>query len=113
MAGCVARASDSALNVSVQATLPDCQCRLHLFSCTSVAPLVCLANPDVASFRTCAQGLSLAVVPALGYAIALGLRRSNFDPHLADGVVIMACMPTTVSTNVVYTQRAAGGFWGV
>jgi predicted Na+-dependent transporter len=47
-------------------------------------------------------------VPALGYAIALGLRRSNFDPHLADGVVIMACMPTTVSTNVVYTQRAAG-----
>jgi hypothetical protein len=47
-------------------------------------------------------------VPALGYAVALGLRRSSFDPHLADGVVIMACMPTTVSTNVVYTARAAG-----
>lgn len=57
----------------------------------------------------CGQGLSLAAVPALGYAVALGLRRSNFDPHLADGVVIMASMPTTVSTNVVYTQRAAGG----
>lgn len=54
------------------------------------------------------QGISLAAIPALGYAIALSLRQNGFNDHLADGLVIMACMPTTVSTNVVYTARAAG-----
>lgn len=83
-----------------------CSCTLcqHLLQLTGLTvPMhVCCCCPAHT------QGLSLAAVPALGYAIALGLRRSNFDPHLADGIVIMACMPTTVSTNVVYTQRAAG-----
>jgi sodium/bile acid cotransporter 7 len=54
------------------------------------------------------QGLSLAAIPAIGYGIALALRNGGFNDHLADGLVIMACMPTTVSTNVVYTARAAG-----
>ncbi|WIA18481.1 hypothetical protein OEZ85_009936 [Tetradesmus obliquus] len=54
------------------------------------------------------QGLSLAAIPAIGYGIALALRNNGFNDHLADGLVIMACMPTTVSTNVVYTARAAG-----
>lgn len=54
------------------------------------------------------QGISLGVIPAIGYGISLGLRSSSFDQYLADGVVIMASMPTTVSTNVVYTARAAG-----
>lgn len=47
------------------------------------------------------QGISLGAIPGLGYAVAQGLRRNNFSEHLADGLVIMACMPTTVSTNVV------------
>lgn len=51
------------------------------------------------------QGLSLGLLPLLGYAVARGLRASGFNPHLADGLVVMACMPTTVSTNVVYTQK--------
>ncbi|KAF6262357.1 SBF-like CPA transporter family-domain-containing protein [Scenedesmus sp. NREL 46B-D3] len=54
------------------------------------------------------QGLSLAAIPAIGYGVALALRNGGFNDYLADGLVIMACMPTTVSTNVVYTARAAG-----
>lgn len=47
------------------------------------------------------QGISLGAIPGIGFAIAQGLRRNGFSDHLADGLVIMACMPTTVSTNVV------------
>eukprot|EP00878_Enallax_costatus_P000774 GHUV01000892.1.p1 GENE.GHUV01000892.1~~GHUV01000892.1.p1 ORF type:complete len:448 (+),score=66.60 GHUV01000892.1:184-1527(+) len=54
------------------------------------------------------QGISLGAIPGLGFAVAQGLRNNGFSGHLADGLVIMSCMPTTVSTNVVYTQRAAG-----
>ncbi|KAF8059141.1 RCH1 [Scenedesmus sp. PABB004] len=54
------------------------------------------------------QGLSLGALPALGAAVAAGLRSAGFNPPLCDGLVIMASMPTTVSTNVVYTARAAG-----
>ncbi|KAI8472186.1 MAG: SBF-like CPA transporter family-domain-containing protein [Monoraphidium minutum] len=54
------------------------------------------------------QAISLALLPALGAAIASGLRAAGFNRLLADGMVVMAAMPTTVSTNVVFTKRAAG-----
>lgn len=54
------------------------------------------------------QAISLALIPAIGHGIAMGLRARSFNPWLANGLVVMASMPTTVSTNVVYTQKAAG-----
>jgi sodium/bile acid cotransporter 7 len=54
------------------------------------------------------QGISLGLIPAIGHGVSLGLLRSSFDQYLADGMVVMASMPTTVSTNVVFTAAAAG-----
>jgi hypothetical protein len=54
------------------------------------------------------QAISLVVLPAVGYGIAVGLRAGGFNRYLADGFIVMAAMPTTVSTNVVFTQRAGG-----
>ncbi|GBF95680.1 sodium bile acid cotransporter [Raphidocelis subcapitata] len=54
------------------------------------------------------QALSLAAVPAAGYGLALGLRRVGFNHYLTEGLIVMACMPTTVSTNVVFTAKANG-----
>jgi len=51
------------------------------------------------------QGVSLGVTPLVGWAVGTALRRSGALPRpLADGVVVMSCMPTTISTNVVYTD---------
>jgi sodium/bile acid cotransporter 7 len=54
------------------------------------------------------QALSLGVIPCIGYGIGKSLMSNGFNQWLASGIVIMAAMPTTVSTNVVFTQRAAG-----
>ena len=54
------------------------------------------------------QLTSLGVIPAIGYGIYKGLSQSSFNPYLAQGIVIATSMPTTVSTNVVFTQQAGG-----
>lgn len=55
------------------------------------------------------QGVSLGITPLVGWAVGSALRASGGLPRpLADGVVVMACMPTTISTNVVYTDMAGG-----
>lgn len=53
------------------------------------------------------QGISLGAIPGIGYAIAHSLKQNGFSEHLADGLVIMSCMPTTVSTNVVSMSEEA------
>eukprot|EP00775_Hariotina_reticulata_P010114 gene10114-10271_t len=54
------------------------------------------------------QGISLGLIPAVGYGIFLGLRHTSFNPYLAEGIVILASTPTTVFFNVLFTARAAG-----
>ena len=54
------------------------------------------------------QAISLGVVPCIGYGVGSALMSNGFNKWLASGIIIMASMPTTVSTNVVFTQRAAG-----
>lgn len=51
------------------------------------------------------QGVSLGVTPLVGWGVGAALRASGGLPRpLADGIVVMSCMPTTISTNVVYTD---------
>ncbi len=59
------------------------------------------------------QGVSLALLPLIGYGIARGLWTTGLLRPLVDGVVVLAAMPTTVSTNVVYTKQVGRRLHGV
>ena len=49
------------------------------------------------------------VISALiGWGVASALLKTPMSSGLATGIVICACMPTTVSTNVVLTKSAGG-----
>lgn len=50
------------------------------------------------------QGLSLGLIPVIGFGIATGLRQTDFNKDLADGLLVCLAMPTTASTNVVFTK---------
>lgn len=54
------------------------------------------------------QTLSLVVIPAIGYGIALGLWKTSLDEHLVAGLVVCLATSTTASTNVVFTKAAGG-----
>lgn len=54
------------------------------------------------------QCVSLGLIPAVGYCIVLALRLTAMNSYLLDGVVIASSMPTTVSTNTVFTKMAGG-----
>ncbi|KAG1678624.1 hypothetical protein FOA52_012631 [Chlamydomonas sp. UWO 241] len=58
--------------------------------------------------HTLIQAISLGVTPAIGFGVVSALRPSGMSSDLIDGIIICACMPTTVSSNVVLTQMAGG-----
>ncbi len=54
------------------------------------------------------QVLSLVVIPAVGYGIAVGLWRTRLNHTLVSGLVVCLATSTTASTNVVFTKAAGG-----
>jgi solute carrier family 10 (sodium/bile acid cotransporter), member 7 len=54
------------------------------------------------------QAISFGVTPAIGFGLAKLLSLSPLNSLLIDGIIICASMPTTVSTNVVFTKAAGG-----
>ncbi len=59
-------------------------------------------------FHLFIQTVSLVLTPAIGYGISRGLDRSPMDDDLVSGLVVAMAMPTTISTNVVFTKQAGG-----
>lgn len=59
------------------------------------------------------QVTSFFIFPALVFGIVSAVRRSDpnfekFDQWALVGMVVMGCLPTTVSSNVVMTGQAGG-----
>jgi solute carrier family 10 (sodium/bile acid cotransporter), member 7 len=54
------------------------------------------------------QIYSLLIIPFTVYGLGLLLSRLPLDKTLVTGIVIMACTPTTISSNVVMTKNAMG-----
>ncbi len=54
------------------------------------------------------QGMSLALIPLLFLLFDALLARTALEPDLRHGLLILACMPTTVTSCVVYTRLAGG-----
>mmetsp|Transcript_6022 Transcript_6022/g.13138 ORF Transcript_6022/g.13138 Transcript_6022/m.13138 type:complete len:489 (+) Transcript_6022:68-1534(+) len=56
----------------------------------------------------CIQIISLGITPLLGFATASAMRPTPMNSDLVSGLIICTSMPTTVSTNVVFTRQAGG-----
>ena len=54
------------------------------------------------------QLICLGITPLIGWGVASAMLKTPMSSGLATGIVICACMPTTVSTNVVLTKSAGG-----
>eukprot|EP00904_Undaria_pinnatifida_P013312 jgi/Undpi1/9110/HiC_scaffold_26.g11568.m1 len=54
------------------------------------------------------QAFSLGVLPAVGLGLATVLAAGGMHPALADGVLILMALPTTVNMCVILTQSAEG-----
>lgn len=54
------------------------------------------------------QAFSLGVLPAVGVGLSRVLVRGGMHPALADGVLILMALPTTVNMCVILTQSAEG-----
>lgn len=54
------------------------------------------------------QAFSLGVLPAVGVGLSRVLAAGGMHPALADGVLILMCLPTTVNMCVILTQSAEG-----
>ncbi|CAN0101123.1 unnamed protein product, partial [Laminaria digitata] len=54
------------------------------------------------------QAFSLGVLPAVGLGLARVLAAGGMHPALADGVLILMALPTTVNMCVILTQSAEG-----
>ncbi|EFJ48847.1 hypothetical protein VOLCADRAFT_43621, partial [Volvox carteri f. nagariensis] len=54
------------------------------------------------------QFLCLVLTPAIGYGVARALTESSINPSLVNGLVVAMTMPTTISTNVVFTKQSGG-----
>ncbi|CAM9231931.1 unnamed protein product [Ectocarpus sp. 13 AM-2016] len=54
------------------------------------------------------QAFSLGVLPAVGVGFSRVLAAGGMHPALADGVLILMCLPTTVNMCVILTQSAEG-----
>lgn len=54
------------------------------------------------------QIICLGITPLIGWGVASAMLKTPMSSALAMGIVICACMPTTVSTNVVLTKSAGG-----
>ena len=58
------------------------------------------------------QGFNLALIPAIAWGLRWLLLRGGMHPDLADGFVILACVPTTVASCVAMTAMARGNVAG-
>ncbi|PNW86699.1 hypothetical protein CHLRE_02g095085v5 [Chlamydomonas reinhardtii] len=54
------------------------------------------------------QCICLVLTPAIGYGISRGLARTSMNEDLVNGLVVAMTMPTTISTNVVFTKQSGG-----
>lgn len=55
------------------------------------------------------QMLNLGIFPIIAYLVSLALRNwTSLSPTLIDGIVVMACLPTTVSFCVAITAAMGG-----
>ncbi|KXZ52329.1 hypothetical protein GPECTOR_10g961 [Gonium pectorale] len=54
------------------------------------------------------QFICLVLTPAIGYGIARALMESGMNRDLVNGLVVAMAMPTTISTNVVFTKQSGG-----
>lgn len=81
-----------------------------IFLCTGMSLKTRVLANAVAQYKAhfLTQAISLGIIPAVGYGVAYALYSSNLNKDLIDGLIIAAAMPTTVSTNVVFTKSAGG-----
>lgn len=56
------------------------------------------------------QVFSLGALPAVGVGLSRVLAAAGMHPALADGVLILMALPTTVNMCVILTQSAEGAF---
>jgi sodium/bile acid cotransporter 7 len=54
------------------------------------------------------QGISLGLIPLLFVVLDGPLAAAGLAPSLRDGLIVLACVPTTVTSCVVYTRLAGG-----
>ena len=54
------------------------------------------------------QGISLGLIPLLFVALDAPLAAAGLAQSLRDGLIVLACVPTTVTSCVVYTRLAGG-----
>jgi solute carrier family 10 (sodium/bile acid cotransporter), member 7 len=57
------------------------------------------------------QSLSLVIAPVIFWLLSLGLAAAMhgaFDHTLLSGLVVLGCLPTTITSSVVYTREAGG-----
>jgi sodium/bile acid cotransporter 7 len=54
------------------------------------------------------QGVSLGVAPVLFYGAARALALTSLPPALLQGVIVLGCLPTTVTSGVVFTRASRG-----
>ncbi|MEW5297054.1 MAG: hypothetical protein WDW36_000287 [Sanguina aurantia] len=54
------------------------------------------------------QFISLVLTPAIGFGVAELLSLAPVNKNLIQGLIVAMCLPTTISTNVVFTKSAGG-----
>lgn len=54
------------------------------------------------------QGLSLGLTPFLGWGVGSAMLKTPLNTSFSLGFIVACAMPTTVSTNVVFTNQAGG-----
>src|SRR3546814_61173 len=59
-------------------------------------------------FNSYVQLFNLVFIPAVVFALAQLMLAGGFERELVDGLIIMACVPTTISMSVVMTKSAKG-----
>ncbi|CAM9970705.1 unnamed protein product, partial [Discosporangium mesarthrocarpum] len=54
------------------------------------------------------QLFSFVALPGLGWLLSIALRTGGAHPALADGVLILMALPTTINMSIILTQSAEG-----
>lgn len=57
---------------------------------------------------SCCLSKLQVLTPAIGFGIAKLLSLSSINPDLVQGLIVTMGMPTTISSNVVFTKLAGG-----
>lgn len=82
-----------------------CVIIIFLLSGMSLKTRALLSAATALPMHGAVQGISLGLIPVIGWGIATGLSQTSLNRDLVDGLVVCLSMPTTASTNVVFTKQ--------